>query len=327
MARYNVYKVKDGQVGGLEAHLTDQRHYTRTGVFNSNGYNVSVYFSDAQPTPIWWLEQYALYLGDNTDKRNSIYSGAVIAKKIDGPAYVIPLGKTHFYIQDFVDLSFGLELAERIADDKQTKMKSLKSFGGKTSKALVSYNSESSLVFASCESAEYIKLKASDKEKWGDAFIHFGTSVQLNSSEVLPSDLGVMLGDIDAALAQRPHFSLPLMKEVDSQQANQLYAKLARKITDLDQAINFLDYEIYGVDFVFAQQTHVKLKYGRTYSSQLPDLGLEQIVEFARVNNIELADSLSQVRVQILVGGESKYTVQLIRMMEYYDDESKCFLC
>lgn len=327
MARYNIYKVKDGQVGDLQAHLTDERHYTQTAVFDSGGYHIYVYFSDAPPTEIWWLEQYADYLG-GVDKRNLIYSAAVIAKKDDdSSAYVIPLGKTHFYISDYVELSFGLELAESIADNSQAKMKSLKSFGGRTSKSLVSYNSESSLIFSSCESAEYIKLKARDKDKWGKSFIHFGTSVQINSSEVVPSDLGSLIGDIETALHHDgKHFRLPLMKEVDIAQAGHLFEKLADKMLGQDQTIHFLDYEIYGVDFVFTQQTHVRLKYQRQYSDNLPELHLENILEFAARHEIDLAQSVSQIRVQVLVDGDAKYTVPLIRLMEYHDDDSKCFL-
>ena len=97
MARYNVYKVKDGQINALQTHLTGDRHYTLTGNFESNGYQIFMYFSAAQPTEIWWLDQYSLYFGEHTGKKNEIYSGAVIAKKNTGNAgYVIPLGKTHF---------------------------------------------------------------------------------------------------------------------------------------------------------------------------------------------------------------------------------------
>lgn len=327
MARYNIYKIKDGFARSLQTHLTNERHYTQTGSFTSGGYQVYAYFSNVQPTDIWWLSQYSTQFEGHADKKNQIYSGAIVAKRngVDS-GYVIPLGKTHFYIQDFVDLSFGLELAERIADDHQTKMKSLKAFGGKTSKALVSYNSESNLSFGSCESAEYLKLKVVDKEKWGNAYVHFGTSAQFNSNDTEPDDLGTLLSNIDSALTSSRNFSLPLMKEVDSATAESLFSTLAQKIVARDPSINFLDYELYGVDFVFSQQTHVRLKFGRTYSADLSDLSLNDIVEFASANSIDLAESLPLMRVQVMIGGESKYTLQLIRMIEYYDDASRTFL-
>jgi uncharacterized protein (TIGR04141 family) len=327
MSKYNVYKIKEGQANELQTHLTSNRSYRVTGTYTSHGYSVSVLFSEAQPTDIWWLGQYADYFGEHSGKQNEIYSGAVIARRTpNGNAYIIPLGKTHFYIQDFIEINFGLELAERIADEHQAKMKSLKSFGGKTSKSLVSYNSEADLVFDSCESAEYLKLKASNKETWGKSFIHFGSSVQFNSSETEAADLGQLLSGIDTALAGARQFNLPLMKEVDKSQSAQLYLKLIQKISELDDSINFLDYEVYGVDFVFSQQTHVRLKHMREHSEQLTELTLSHIVTFAEANGINLAESLSSIKAQIFVGSESKYSVQLIKLIEYYDDETGCFL-
>jgi len=90
------------------------------------------------------------------------------------------------------------------------------------------------------------------------------------------------------------------MKEVDKNQSVQLYLKLGQKINQLDETINFLDFEIYGVDFVFAQQTHVKLKYAGNYSEPLSELSLNQIITFASENNIDLTETLSKIKVQKL---------------------------
>ncbi len=327
MARYNIYKIKEGLVDSLKSHIVDDRHYILSESFSSNGYSISAYFSEAPITDIWWLKQYKLYFPDHLDKGNKSHSAIIIAKKNNSDfGYVIPLGKTHFYIQDYVDLNFGLELAERIADKNQTKMKSLKAFGGRTSKSLVSYNSETNLIFGSSESAEYLKLKVVDKEKWGNSYIHFGTSVQFNSIDLEPDKMGDLLSDIDVALKSSRNFKLPLMKEVDPMTSSVLFSTLAKKISDLDPAVNFLDYELYGVDFVFSQQTHVRLKFKDVYSENFSDLNLSNIAEFARLKNINLEEAIPLMRVQVMLGEESKYTLQLTRMIEYYDDASRTFL-
>lgn len=327
MARYNVYKIKDGQVSELQNHLTKDRKYKLADSFSSHGYQVYTYFAGPDSTDMWWLEQYGQHFPEHTDKHNQIYSGAVVANNTSKKSgYIIPLGKTHFYIQNFIEINFGLELAERIADEKQTKMKSLKNFGGKTSKSLTSYISGSNLLFSSGESAEYLKLKAQNKETWGDSFVHFGSSVQFNSLEIEPDDLGILLSNIDSAIKGKKILHLPLMKEIkEPALLVQLYSNLAEKILSADNSIGILDYEIYGVDFIFSQQTHIKLKCEGIYSDQLPQLTLENIITFVNNNEIDLKDCLQKIKIQFLVDGESKYTVPLLQLIEYYGDD-KSFL-
>lgn len=326
MSRYNVYKIRENSIGGLRDHLTRNKGYLLIETFTSGSYTLTTYFSEPQSTEIWWLKQYGLYFGEHSIKENQVYSGAIIAQSSTHPGYIIPLGKTHFYIQDYIDITFGLDLAEKIADDGQAKMKSLKSFGGNTSKAFVSYNLESSLFFSSGESAEYLKLKAKDKNKWGKSFMHFGTSVQISLEDHDPANLGLLLDDINTALISTGGFKLPLMKEVDSARSASLYSTLAGKILLLDPQICFFDYDLYGIDFIFSQQTHVKLLYKRIKSAQLNELKLQDIVDFITANGINLSTALQEIRVQVLIDGVSKHTTQLIRFIEYHAGDGKTFL-
>ncbi len=327
MARYNVYKVKQGQFQALHSHLKGERSYKLSSSLVSEDYHVSFVISGHEPGDVWWLEQYESQFFERSKDRNMFISGAVLAEKKDeSVAYVIPLGKTHFYIQDFIDLSFGLELAQRIADKNDAKMTALKRVGVRSSKVLTSFSSGSPLTFASAESAEYLKLRAENKEKWGNAFIHFGSSVQVNSSEILPENIGELLSNITEALLSNPRFPLPLMKEVQPEEGALLNAILANKILDLDRSIGFIDYEIYGVEFVFSQQTHVRIRYKNIRSEPLAELTIEHVANFANANGINLHDSLLEIGLEIHVGDQRKYTPKLLKLIEYCDEQSKAFL-
>lgn len=319
MAKYNLYKIKESRTEELVAHLRDDRNYRLTSTQTSDGYVMRTYFSGPDDADMWWLEQYGEdFFADNVARRNQIYSGAVIANKgLRG--YILPFGKTHFYIQEYIEYNFGLEMAEKIANKNQAKMKSLKRFGAKISKSLVSFNTGSSLDFSSGDSAEYVKLKAANADDWGRSFIHFGSSVQFGNIDIEPSDLSVLLNRVDTAWGGAKSFSIPLMRAIkDDAKTISLYRELGGKILDNDADVSFVDYEIYGTDFVFSQQTTVRLKYNGAVSDILHDLSTADIAVFARTHEIDLQNELPKLKVQIIVDGQSKYTTNILNIIEYH---------
>lgn len=321
MAKYNIYKIKELKANELAAHLTSERNFRLVKTLTSNGYSIYVYFAGPEDANMWWLDQYGRdFFGENANEHNKIYSGAVIASK-NSHSYILPFGKTHFYIQEYIIYNFGLELAENIADPNQAKMKSLKRFGGKTSKSLISFSTGSSVDFSSGDSAEYLKLKPSNIEDWGKSFIHFGTSVQFGSIDIQPNDLGILLGRIDTAQSSTKKFSVPLMRPIkDEAQQIALCRELGDRIVSRDSSVEFVDFEIYGTDFVFSQQTHVQLKYKDAISEMLSDLSASDIADFAETNNVDLNTELPQIKVKIMIDGQPKYTTQLINLIEYHSD-------
>lgn len=323
MAKYNVYKVKDLKINELVSHLVSDRHYRLISSQTLGGYNLRTYFFGPDDANMWWLEQYGEgFFGEHSREHNKIYSGVIVASKGNG-GYILPFGKTHFYIQEYIVFNFGLEMAEKIADPNQAKMKSLKRFGSKISKSLISYSTGSSLDFSSGDSAEYLKLKASNKDEWGTSFIHFGTSVQFGSLDIEPDELGSLLSNIDSAWRSAKKFTIPLMRPIkDEAEQLALYKELGNKMSARDGNIDFVDYEIYGTDFVFSQQTHVRLKYKSVTSDALADLSTADIVNFSESNGIDLQSELPQIKVQIIIDGQSKYTTQLLNLVEYHSDEN-----
>ena len=82
------------------------------------------FFFSKQPDSIdiWWLETYVDFLGDLEPPKNLVYFGVLLISK-PTICHAISLGKSHFYLSQFCDTEFELNLAERIIDEKDLKIK------------------------------------------------------------------------------------------------------------------------------------------------------------------------------------------------------------
>jgi len=324
MSKYNIYKLKHNSLSDLVEKLTSVR-YKELDLVQMGDYELTILFTpNPIPTPIWWLDQYSVLFGDYSANENTIYSGAIIARNIkDDSVYIVALGKTHFYIQEFIDYKFGLECAERIGSQSETKSKSSKLFGGQTSKTITSYTGSSVLNFSPGEATDYIKLKPVDKELWGKSYIHFGTSVQLGS---INKDLSTILDDIKQAEGSNPRFNLPRMIPVtDKALISQLDNELAEAINKDNCNIGIVDFELYGVDFVFAQETGIRLYYEDTESKSYETLDISDIKDFALTNNINLGNCIRDIKAKLFVNDRGKHSTYLLKMIDFVG-ENNAFL-
>lgn len=332
MAKYNLYKVNTERKDSLVESLQD-KGFVKVLESDSGDFHLETFFTpDPIPTDVWWLEQYSEYFGEYTDRKNRIYSGAILASSQAGSStYLIALGKAHFYVQPFIEIDFGLNFAEKIADISSAKLKSSKRFAGATSKSIISFSTDSLLAFNSGEAAEYVKLKPSNKEDWGKSFIHFGTSVQFGSVDCAPSQIGTLLQKVDQALQQTQSVKLPRMLAIkDPLKIDQLDQELAAAIQSpsSNRAVEIYDYDLYGTDFVFSQNTHVKLKFKnddtgiKVESSLLSTLTLESVRDFVNEHGLNLSETIREIQVQVFVDETSKFHAKLVALLEYVGDEN-----
>lgn len=321
MSKYNIYKLKRNSSSALIDKLTSVR-YKKLDPAQMGNYELTPFFTpNPIPTPIWWLDQYAILFGDYSANENTVYSGSIIARNVnDGSEYIVALGKTHFYIQEFIDYKFGLECAERIGSQSETKSKSSKLFGGQTSKMITSYTGSSVLNFSPGEATDYIKLKPIDKTLWGKSYIHFGTSVQFGS---INKDLGTVLDDIKQAEASEPRFNLPRMIPVtDRALVSQLDNELAGAINKDDCNLGIVDFELYGVDFIFAQETTVRLYYEDIESTNYETLDINDIKDFASTNDINLGNCIRDIKAKLFVNNRGRHSTDLLRMIDFVGEDN-----
>jgi uncharacterized protein (TIGR04141 family) len=323
MAKYNIYKLRDDKYDKLVEKIASSG-FAKVNEVQINNYEVVTYFTKTpRPTDIWWLEQFSQFFSEHALEKNKVFSGLLLIRnQATGSAYTIALGKTHFYIQEFIDFSFGLKIAERIGSPNGTKTKSSKHFAGQTSKSVTSFVGDSILNFSAGEATDYVKLKPSNKNLWGKAYIHFGTSVQFSSIDITPGDLDKLFRQIEEALSASPSFSLPRIIPIkDEAQVLVLDEKLAQAIRDNNSSVGIVDFELYGVDFVFAQETHARLDYNGLLSEPTPELSTDFLQSFADSNSLQLSDIIRELKVKFYVNETSKFTVSLINMLDYMGND------
>lgn len=324
MAKYNIYRVKSGKAKALREKLTSVS-YGQTAEVEQGDYKLTAYFTPLpKQTEIWWLTQYAAFFSDYKAKKNTVYSGAIVAEnKKTKQAFLIALGKTHFYVQEFIDYTFGLKMAERIGKEQGAKLKSSKHLAGQTSKSMISFSGDTTLSFSPGEATDYVKLKAADADTWGKSYVHFGTSVQFGSIKWEPYEMNELLGNLEAGLKTDAVFSLPRMVPVkDEDQIAKLDTDLADAIKEENGQLCVVDFELYGIDFIFSQQTHVKLEYEGQLSEDIPELDIAAVKKFANDNSIDLSTSLRNIKAKLYVNENSKYTTDLIKLLDFVGDDN-----
>jgi uncharacterized protein (TIGR04141 family) len=324
MAKYNIYRIKSGKAKALREKLTSVS-YEQTAEVEQGDYKLTSYFTPLpKQTEIWWLTQYAAFFSDYKTKKNTVYSGAIIAEsKKTKQAFLIALGKTHFYVQEFIDYAFGLKMAERIGKEQGAKLKSSKHLAGQTSKSMISFSGDTTLSFSPGEATDYVKLKAADADTWGKAYVHFGTSVQFGSIKWEPYEMNELLANLEIGLKADAAFSLPRMLPVkDEDQITKLDADLSNAIEEENGQLCIVDFELYGVDFVFSQQTHVKLEYEGQLSEDIPELDIAAVKKFADDYSIDLGTSLRDIKAKLYVNESSKYTADLIKLLDFVGDDN-----
>lgn len=324
MAKYNIYRVKDGKAAALRDKLTSVS-YKQSAEVQQGDYKVTSYFTPSpKQTEIWWLTQYAAFFSDYKTKKNTVYSGAIVAEnKKTKQTFLIVLGKTHFYVQEFIDYTFGLKMAERIGKEQGAKLKSSKHLAGQTSKSMISFSGDTTLSFSPGEATDYVKLKAADADTWGKSYVHFGTSVQFGSIKWEPYEINELLGNLEAGLKADAVFSLPRMVPVkDEDQIAKLDTDLADAIKEENGQLCVVDFELYGVDFIFSQQTHVKLEYEGQLSEDIPELDIAAVKKFVDDNDIDLSTSLRDIKAKLYVNENSKYTTDLIKLLDFVGDDN-----
>ncbi|HHW3765480.1 TPA: DUF6119 family protein, partial [Legionella pneumophila] len=123
--KYNIYKVISNKKDELISKLSFVG-LEKIGSKSYENWQMDFYFS-SQPdsVDIWWTDIYSDFFGEEEKPRNQIYFAVLLVHK-EHICYAISLGKSHFYLKNFCDLDFGLNLAERIVDPNNIRIKNSK---------------------------------------------------------------------------------------------------------------------------------------------------------------------------------------------------------
>lgn len=329
MAKFNVYKIKADQESNLLERF-EKAGLEKQKTHNIDGYDLTFYFSkNPDQVDIWWISFYKDFLSEEYhDLKNRIYYAVLHIKK-EGIVYAVSLSKSHFYIKDYCDQDFGLDLAERIANEKDVKIKNTKFFKNKRSKVITSYQNNSTIDFESGESMHFLKARSIDSEKWGKT-VNFGQSVLF----VLDSDytrIPKLIDDITEELKKEPRITLPKVTLISDE----------KKIADLDTAlINAIkekdgngsveeqQFALQGVDFVFSDEYEYSFFLSGNFKdkSEKGILSIERLKQFLSERSLDISSTFNDLKVTVHKDHGRDHSENFKNYLEYVDEKEKICL-
>ncbi len=319
MHKYNVYRIEKDKEADLLRKFAGVG-LVRQGSQEAAGFTMTLFVSEQPEARVpRWCSQYEGFLPAAHGIADKAHYGVFLASN-DAACYAVSLGKSHFYLRDYCDSDFGVELGLRIADKGEFKRKSSQFFGGKRTKGIVLYGDGSGIDFDSAESIDYFKAKPVDQATWGKS-VGFGSSVLL-SVKTAPVDLPYLLAEMENQLRLPPSISIPRATKVAAKERiAELDHALVQAILAGDEAqVNAGDLALSGVEFIFRDNCRFTLKHGRQRSECLGHLTLESLREFLGEFNIDLTQSLDKINVQVEEDGKAGYTKPLRWFLEYVSE-------
>jgi uncharacterized protein (TIGR04141 family) len=251
---YNIYKIKHGKIEQLKEKLTAVG-LVEQKTLPSKKYSMSFYFSEKiAGNEVWWWHTYRDFFNDDVkEPKNIFHFGMLICHNIDNPEniYAVSLGKSHFYLSKFIQPDFGIDLAVRMADENTILLKKSRYFAGTKRQDVSSYQRFQLDSYEPGESVDHLKLKASDKDIWGERNIIFADSIQMDMDKN-PFDLSEVFDQIDANITAEEIIHLPKLESASTELTAELDNLLLISIKKLESEVKIEEFYVYGVAICFS---------------------------------------------------------------------------
>ncbi len=326
--RLNIFRINSYQVDELQRKL-ESVGMSILAKDKQYGWKSKFYFAnEPNPSDIPWTHDYWKYFEEIGLPRNINYFAVHLFTKGED-VFAISYGKSHFYLRQYCDFDFGIEIAKRIADKNDIKQTASKRFQGKKKKDIKSYAPNTPLIIESGESLDF--LQGSILEEKRDHFgksAKFGTSVQLNLDTVL-AELGVLMSRLLDELATPPNFKIPRTQIItEENEIQRLNTKLTTELRHSPGTTDFAQnsFDLYGVDFVFSGQGTYKF-WCPGYSRDLLTENLS-IGEFKRfINAAHVSDSdILNTRVSFREEGRLRHAKLFLETIDYIVEDENVLL-
>jgi len=325
MAKFNLYKINTRQKDDLVAKL-ESVGLKKIASKIIDGFTLDFYFSnDPEPIPIWWTEIYKDFFGEIERPQNKIYFATMLVYNSE-IVYAVSLGKSHFYLKHFCDSDFGLNLAERIADDINPKIKNSKFYKSRKNKIITTYQEGSGIDFDSGESLHYLRAKTIDKDKWGKT-ASFGHSAQFNI-EIKPEELPDFIRKIEEVLKQKSRIKLPKVILVEDEETQKKLDGLLAKVlmgSSQSSAVQESDITLSGVDFIFSDQYEYSfyVRGNRDSRTDKGELTLDRLRQFISDKNVNLETQLNEIKVKVHNEFGRDFSVSLKETLDFVEEKER----
>jgi uncharacterized protein (TIGR04141 family) len=291
-----------------------------------DGYRFRFFFSkNPDHVDIWWVSEYQDFI--NTEEeipQNRLYFATLLISNNE-IIYAVSLGKSHFYLSSLCDRDFGLNLAERILDEDELKIKHSKYYKSNKKKSITSFGDGSELVYDAGESMHFIKGKTIDEDTWGKS-VSFGHSVHLKI-DVPPIELGGLINTIEEALYQPPITSIPKVEIItDEISIMNLDRKLSSAIyAESDPNLNIEEFTVSGVNFIFTDNYTYSLYIARNSRNKYPlsSLTTQEILNFVEQEQISLQNNINNIKVSVHREEGRSFSKPLKYFLDFIDDTDR----
>lgn len=321
---FNIYKINQFKIDDFLEKLKYiglKKQKTKT----IENYDLTFYFSDnVKGNEIWWLKTYEEFLENKQkDKYNIFHYGLLLCRKTNDEkiVFAISLGKSHFYLNKYIQNNFGIDLAVRMANEKTTLLKKSRFFAGVKRQEVSSYQKFINNSYAAGESVEHIKLKADDTELWGSKNIIFADSVQLEIDKK-PEELPKLLSTIEETLKNGDlTINLPKIESVSENIQNILDSQLISQLKDSKHtSISIDEFNSNGVNISFRTNDHSYvlryLKADKKYISSIIHKTLDaQILKDFLIKNPEIKN-IDNLKIQFKNEEKGSFTLSIKEVID-----------
>jgi len=325
MAKFNLYKINTDQKDNLVKKI-ESVGLKKIGNKTIDGFMLDFYFSnEPEPIPIWWTEVYKDFFGELEKPQNKIYFATLLVYNSQ-IVYAVSLGKSHFYLKHFCDSDFGLNLAERIADDTNPKIKNSKFYKSRKNKIITTYQEGSGIDFDSGESIHYLRAKTIDKNTWGKT-ANFGHSAQF-SIEIKPEELPNFIKKIEKTLKQNPRIKIPKVIFIEDEEIQSNLDSLLAKVlmgSSQSSTVQESDITLSGVDFIFSDQYEYSfyVRGDRDSHTDKGELTLDRLRQFISEKSVNIETQLNDVKVKVHNEFGRDFSVSLKETMDFVEEKER----
>lgn len=278
--KYNIYRISKEKLELLETEL-HKFGLVKQKTKSSNKFDSTFYFSENQKgNDVWWISTYKMFLNNQKSiPKNIFHYGLLISKpksKTNKHAFLVSLGKSHFYLGKFIERDFGINLAVRVADEETTLLKKSTYFSSIKTGEMSSYKKFIKDNYEPGESVDHLKIKAKNANEWGDKNIIFSDSIQV-SADIPPDLIETLLDRIERNMKKGEIISLPKLEPVkNSNIINKLDKNLLTSIKKGSAGFSLSEFEVVGGNIAVISDNFnycIYTKAGRGAEKNIKELG------------------------------------------------------
>jgi uncharacterized protein (TIGR04141 family) len=325
MSKYNVYKIIPEKTSALLDKLASVDLGGRR-IIKKKNYTMQLFFHnkpDEKDVP--WFEQYKDFIDENSDEiKNKTYFAVLLIFKGKKALYAVSLGKSHFYLQDFCDLDFGVNIGIRILDENSVNSKNAKIFGSTRKKSLIIYKPNTPIDIESGESVMYLKGKTVNGEKWGKNLI-CGTSAYFSIKDFPPASLPSLIDSIEETLKTEPLFNIPRANWINNpSEIAKLDRELINAFKDIRENVEIEEQSLSGVDFIFKKDLNLSIRFdGCNGWLLLEDQSIFTLMNILDENGFILSpENIETVKIRATPDEGRPYSRNLRHFIDYVNDDN-----